>query len=198
MQQRAIKSVFILWHTLKEGLSIALNSLSSVGLYPEIFWRHRSLKGSLALFLTTTMVGCGEENFESLKPHRNKKNKILNLATILIYEQKNLAWVKTGRDDSRFTISKYLINVMEIKLLSIKIFMFISNFPRLTVLSFYKGKPFQTFVQFRGLLKEINGEKWLFCFEKEGRNKKNVKGCKTLSSSNRETKNVIKKRNFNF
>ena len=56
--------------------------------------------------------------------------------------------------------------------------MFISNFPRLTVLSFYKGKPFQTFAQFRGLLKEINGEKWLFCFEKEGRNKKMLKVAK--------------------
>lgn len=39
------------------------------GPYPEFFWEHGYIEGSLPFFLAATMDGCGEKTFESLKPH---------------------------------------------------------------------------------------------------------------------------------
>ena len=65
----------------------------------------------------------------------------------------------------------------------------------MTILLFYKGKSFLMSDQFKGLLKKTNSKNWVFCFEKDMRNKAtNGSGRKTLSSSHMKTKNVTKKR----
>ena len=91
--------------------------------------------------------------------------------------QKNyLEHVKTGRNDSKFTIGKCHINTMEIiKLFQVNIFIPVTKFPRLTVWFFCKRKPFKIFGQFRGLFEETNGKNWGFCVEKE-RERKNMDG----------------------
>ena len=70
-----------------------------------------------------------------------------------------------GRDDRKFTISKYHINVMEIiKSFSIKIFFvyidlsFINNF--------IKANPIGCMTRLWGLLKETNGKNLVVCLKK--------------------------------
>ena len=59
---------------------------------------------------------------------------------ILHHLQTNyLECIKTGRNDSKFTIGKYLINTMEIiKLFRLNIFMLVVKFLRFTIWLFYK------------------------------------------------------------
>ena len=55
------------------------------------------------------------------------------------FQTNYLECIKTGRNDSKFTIGKYLINTMEIvKLFRVNIFMSVTKFPHLTIWLFYK------------------------------------------------------------
>ena len=55
------------------------------------------------------------------------------------------------------------------------------------------------FEQFRGLLKEINGKKQVFCFEEDRRNSSTTGyDCKILSSCSMERKIVAEKGKLNF
>ena len=79
-----------------------------------------------------------------------------------------LECVKTGRNDSKFTIDNYHINTVEIiKVFKVNIFMLITNFSRLIILLFCKMMPFQIFDQFNALFKETNWKNLGFCVEKE-------------------------------
>ena len=71
------------------------------------------------------------------------------------------------KNDSKFTIDKYHINKMEIKLFRVNIFMPVKKFPRLLILLFCQRRPFWIFGQFRGFFKEINCQNWEFYTEKE-------------------------------
>ena len=84
----------------------------------------------------------------------------------------------------------YHTNTMKInKLFSIKIFMSTSNIPLLTILLFYKKKPFLIIGLFRGLSKPSNIKNWEFCVEKKrGEKKHEWLRSKILPSSNMDTK----------
>ena len=92
-------------------------------------------------------------------------------------------YVKTGRNDNKFTIGKYHMNTMEIiKLFQVNVFMPVTKFAYLTIWLFWKRR---SFGQFRELFKETKFKNSGFCMEKE-RERKNIddKGSKMLSSSN--------------
>ena len=75
--------------------------------------------------------------------------------------QKNyLECIKTGKNDSKFTIDKYHLNIMEfIKLFPVNIFMPVTKFPRLTILLFCKKQPFRIFGQFKGAFQRNQWQK---------------------------------------
>ena len=86
--------------------------------------------------------------------------------------QKNcLECIKTGRNNTKFTIGKYHINTMEIiKLFRVNIFI---PATKSTLNYLCKRKLFQIFGQVTGLFNETNGKNWGFCVEKE-RERKNA------------------------
>ena len=78
------------------------------------------------------------------------------------YLQKNyLKRIKTGRNDSKFTIGKYRIHTMEIiKLILVNICVPETKFPYLKILLFCRRSSFRIFDQFRGLFKQTKRRNW--------------------------------------
>ena len=71
------------------------------------------------------------------------------MAVLTWFTKSYLEWIKTRRNDSKFTIVKYRINTIEIiRLFPINIFMPAANFPCLTILLSYRTKPVMIFGQF--------------------------------------------------
>ena len=115
-------------------------------------------------------------------------------------QKKYLECIKTGKNDSKFAISKYHINTMKIiKLFPVNIFIPVTKCSCLTICLFCQKRPFRIFDQFRGLFKTTNSKNWGFCFEKKGREKtqmaKVVKSCHQVTW---QQKSVTKKREWIF
>lgn len=82
--------------------------------------------------------------------------------TFIIYKKTYLRWFKRERNGSNLTIGKYHINIsyhilnyFQWKFLCTSVL----NFPWLTILLFYKRRPFCKFGQFRRLFKEKKEER---------------------------------------
>ena len=86
------------------------------------------------------------------------------MAVLTSFTKSYLEWVKIRRNDSKFTIVKYRINTIKIiRLFPINIFMPAANFPCLTILLFYRTKPFMIFGQFGVFFpKKPTTENWSF------------------------------------
>ena len=91
-----------------------------------------------------------------------------------------LEWVKAERNSSKFTIRKHHINTMEIhKLFPMEIYIPVSNFPRLTILLYYKSY-FGYMVNFGGCSKKPTKKIGDFALRQKRREKTRMVKVATL------------------